>query len=258
MKRRSELKSLLIFILFCITSWGVGELVGRFVGKNEESLVEVLGSASAGIQSCLPFIFAGVIAVMTALSIFLYARVRRIERSLDGSENDDEKMDRIEVLVGYPGLTANLLLIVSVFFYSACMNAWFASEDMDAERGLYFIFPTILMGVSAVSVITVLKLTVEIQKRRTTEKTASVFDINFNQKWLSESDEAEKIKTYKAGYAGFRAMNITCLILWIVSLVPLTVFHTGVFPVFAICVIWGVSITAYSISGIKEEKNGVE
>lgn len=258
MKKRSELKSLLIFILFCIVCGAVGELVGRCIGKNEESLVEVLSSAAAVFQNDLPYIFAGFVAVMAALSFLLYARVRRIERSLDGSESDDEKMDRIEVISGYPGLAANLLLIVSIFFYSACMNAWFASEDMDAASRLYFTFPNIVMGVSVVSVIIVQKLTVEIQRRRTTGKTASIFDLNFNQKWLSESDEAEKIKTYKAGYAGFKSMNIACLLLWIASLIQTTLFHADVFPVFAICVIWGVGVTAYSIKGIKEEKSGVE
>ncbi len=257
MKRKSELKKAMIFILVCIACGVVGVLFGRFAGKNEDSIVEMFQDIKSGLQKALPVLYAAVFVILTAVSFLFYGRVKKLERSLDGSDDDDEKLDKIEEIINYPILVSNLLLIASIFLYASCMDTALFTTFGKANDGLYFVFPTILFFASFVCVIAVQRMSIEMEKRQNTEKSASVFDFNFNSKWLEESDEAEKIKAYKAGFDGFRAMNLTCVILWLVSLVASLVLKTGVFPIFIICVIWGVGVTVSAISGTKQEKHGM-
>ena len=197
---------------------------------------------------------AAAVVIFMIVAAVQYVQVRNIEKSMDGSEADDERAGRIEEIVSWPILTTNVLMAVNFFFIAASAEMAFFSELAQEQEVFYFVLPMVLFFVNLIFVIVIQKLSLDVEKRMNPEKTVSIFDIGFNRKWLEESDEAEKLKSYKAGYAGFRAMIITCMILWVIAFMAQLVFKTGVFPVLVICIVWAVGMIASSVTAIRLEK----
>ena len=94
---------------------------------------------------------------------------------------------------------------------------------------------------------------VDAVKRMNPEKTASVYDVKFQRKWMDSCDEAEKIIVGKCAYMAYAAANaVMAIILAVCALI----FNTGFLPSFAVCVIWFVLQFIYYRETIRYSKAG--
>ena len=97
---------------------------------------------------------------------------------------------------------------------------------------------------------------VDAVKRMNPEKTASVYDVKFQRKWMDSCDEAEKLMIGKCAYKAYAAANTACAVLAIIFAVYALIFNTGFLPSFAVCVIWFVLRFIYYRETIRYSKAG--
>ena len=97
---------------------------------------------------------------------------------------------------------------------------------------------------------------VDAVKRMNPEKTASVYDVKFQRKWMDSCDEAEKLMIGKCAYKAYAAANTACAVLAITCAVCALIFNTGFLPPFAVCVIWFVLQFIYYRETIRYSKAG--
>ena len=94
---------------------------------------------------------------------------------------------------------------------------------------------------------------VDAVKRMNPEKTASVYDVKFQRKWMDSCDEAEKLMIGKCAYKAYAAASAVLAIIFAVCAL---IFNTGFLPSFAVCVIWFVLQFIYYRETIRYSKAG--
>ena len=92
------------------------------------------------------------------------------------------------------------------------------------------------------------KLSVDLVKKINPEKRGNIFDTEFNKNWLASCDEAEKKMIYEASYMAYRAASTACLVLWLLTLMAMLLFDTGILASACVFVIWLTLILAYTIA----------
>jgi len=97
---------------------------------------------------------------------------------------------------------------------------------------------------------------VDAVKRMNPEKTASVYDVKFQRKWMDNCDEAEKLMIGKCTYKAYAAANTACAVPAIIFAVCALIFNTGFLPSFAVCVIWFALQFIYYRETIRYSKAG--
>ena len=81
---------------------------------------------------------------------------------------------------------------------------------------------------------------VDAVKRMNPEKTASVYDVKFQRKWMDSCDESEQRQMGQAAFKAYRAAVNTCLWMWAALIVLHYAFDTGLLPIVMVLVIFGV------------------
>lgn len=99
-----------------------------------------------------------------------------------------------------------------------------------------------------------MKITIDLEKKLNPEKKGNPFEIHFLKKWEASSDEGEILMTAKACKKAFFVGQIACLVMWVVSLVCMLAFQTGILPVICCCVILICMYLAYGLDIIKLQK----
>ena len=97
---------------------------------------------------------------------------------------------------------------------------------------------------------------VDTTKKMNPEKTASVYDMKFQKKWMESCDETEKIMIGKCAFKAYAATNTVCSILSIVLAVCALVFGIGFLPSLVVCLIWIVNQSVYCKEALKYSKAG--
>ena len=97
---------------------------------------------------------------------------------------------------------------------------------------------------------------VDIVKKMNPEKTASVYDMKFQNKWMDSCDEAEKLMIRKCAFKAYRSTNMTCGTLAIILACCALVFDIGFLPSFCVCLIWIINHTSYCREAARLAKMG--
>lgn len=124
------------------------------------------------------------------------------------------------------------------------------------ERPVPFIAAVAAFIAVMVETIVVQQRCVDAVKRMNPEKTASVYDVKFQRKWMDSCDETEKIIVGKCAYKAYAAANTACAVLAIIFAVCALIFNTGFLPSLAVCVIWFVLQFIYYRETVRCSKAG--
>lgn len=68
-------------------------------------------------------------------------------------------------------------------------------------------------------------------------------------------DEMEQFYIYKSAFYSFRCTSGVCMVLWLFTFFTSAVFHTNIFPVLIVGIIWFVSMLSYHIEAYKLSKH---
>ena len=145
-----------------------------------------------------------------------------------------------------------LLALVGVFFLiSATYSGGFAM--IKKHLNMYVLAIVTFLVILAEGVIIQQKV-VDITKIMYPEKTASVYDLKFQKKWVDSCDEAEKIMIGRCAFEAFKVTNSVCGALSIILAISALMFDIGFLPSFVVCLIWLVNQCVYCRAAAKCSK----
>lgn len=237
---------IMIFSCFCGMLFGIFSvfLSDSHLGLDSEEAKWVLRQIGV-------FGSFAVTTVLLLIIIVIYRQTRAMYRAWDGE--NEETYNRIEERLSYALTLSSIGIIFGYFFFSFGIyvtELWKLSKE-SFKFGVWefwIVLSGMIYSVAGMSIAQ--QRIVNFDKELNPEKKGSVFDVNFSDKWMESSDEAERFITYKAAYQAFRMMRNAFPVAWIISLLGMIAFETGLFPSIVVLVLWTLMVCSYSIHSI--------
>lgn len=245
------------FLLLMAVSMLVGGALGYVSARYG------LSALSGGIKSAGEFFGAHVahwlmltaaIAVPAAC-VPVYRGTKKLIGMWDGEDEEvcDEIDRRLSVVLWITGAA----LILSYFLIAAAYSGGFAAFEHEGSTSAFFIAIAAFFAIMIEAVVFQQKC-VDAVKTVSPEKSASVYDMKFQKKWMDSCDEAEKIMIGKCAFKAYSATNTVCTVLSIALAICALIFGTGFLPSFAVCVVWLVNHSAYCREAVRYSKAGIK
>ncbi len=248
--RQANRKALPRFLLILILAGLAGGAAGfcaAFFGLDAMAA----GFHSAGKAfSCRVAPWLQVVCAVAELAVCLplYRISKREAAAWDGEE--EAVSDRIERRVSIVLWISGTAFICSLFLLTASY-----AGGVDGSSLLPLVSIAGFAAVAAETIVLQQKL-VDLCKRLYPEKQGSVYDFKFKKKWMDSCDEAEKILIGKCAYKAYSAVNIACLVLWLVLTMAALFLDIGFLPALAVCIIWAVSQSVYCYWSLRLSRPG--
>ena len=151
---------------------------------------------------------------------------------------------KMEDQLSYALLLSSLVVLANLFF----LAAGFLYADI-LTNALCFLVSMGLMMVLQQKV-------VDQTRRMNPEKKGSVYDVNFQKKWLDSCDELERAQIGQASFRAFKAANGACAALWLVLMLLSLVADIGLLPILVAVLVWGVLQVSYTLECIRLSHRG--
>lgn len=243
------------FYLIMLGSIIVGALFG--IGMVFcENLLEGLSykSFARTMVLFLPVIQCLSCIIATVLFTHFYRKGLAEKAQWNGDVN--ETYDKMENFLGIALSISNLSFVILLTLFGITFSLLDATQDLpDHQFALWFILDTGSLFYSIFFVMISQKKVVNLEKIINPEKQGSVYETGFQKKWLNSCDEMEQLYIYKAAFHSFKRTSGTCMLLWLFTFFTSTVFHTGIFPVLIVGIIWFVSMLSYLTEAHKLSKH---
>lgn len=249
--KKEDKKQLIKFVLFMLGCGALGFISGFAMSFFEDISVTQFISECIVEIIMIVSIYGPLVLAVVGFVVFAIAfgKAKKLCSTWDGE--DDEVYRRIEGFLNIalaPTIVAQTLVLVF-------MAIGFVRIDMLSREKM--VIDLVIFGagiiLSCVFMIAGQVKVVNFEKVLNPEKKGSALDLKFQEKWMKSLDEAELSITYRATFTSYRAVNMTCGILWFVCFIGMMSFDLGIAPVCIIGVIWLVSQMSYVIACMKIE-----
>lgn len=153
------------------------------------------------------------------------------------------------------GTGLNLVSFVTIFNYFGFSVSFYADIYYDGMSGLMFLLALVILIVTIVASVTQQKDAVDFIKIVNPEKSGSIYDMKFQQKWIESCDEMEQQMIYKAAFHAYKVTNYLCLTLWTVFTVLAIVLKISLWPVTIVSAIWLTMAVSYAVESGRLSKS---
>lgn len=226
-------KYLLILLLCAVLGGVVGFCVAMLGDQGGAAGLPKLLTAMLTKSMYVGTPVCGVLMLVPAAVI-----LRRVKKMFAGWDGEDEACgERMEYLLNWPMILVGLLMPIVFFFFSVGM--------MYAVGTMHQILVLVEMIAGLAAVTLVQQKAVDMTRMLNPEKKGSVYDADFQKKWLDSCDENEQRQIGEAAYFSFKAVNITCMVLWVMLIMTNMIFQTGILPITMVLGIWAVLQGSY-------------
>ena len=231
-----------LLILFCAAlAGGVFGFCAAHFGL--DGLAGALGRAGEFFSLYVaPWLLAACVVLQPLVCVPMYLRAKRRLTAWDGE--DESVPDQVERILSTAMLICGMFTLAGMFLLGAAYAAPLLNREDPALLGLLGV-PAFFIA-AMVEAILLQQRMVDLSKRLAPEKTASIYDIQFQKKWYEDCDEAEKLIIGQCGYRAYLAMSKVCAALWLIFSLSALFLDTGLLPVLAVCLIWGAGQVVYS------------
>lgn len=249
--RKAFPKFILIMVISLMIGGGTGFFSARY-GLNR--LAGGMKSAGAFFGTYIaPWLMLTVAIIMPMVCAPIYRSAKKLLSSWDGE--NEEVPDAIDKNLSIVIWVTGAALILSFFLIAASYSGGSVTYENENNIVPFFIGIAAFFIILIEAVFTQQKC-VDAAKKTNPEKTASVYDMKFQKKWMDSCDEAEKIIIGKCAFKAYAATNTVCLVLSIVLSICALVFGIGFLPSFVVCLVWIVNQSVYCKEALKYSKVG--
>lgn len=256
--KKENKKAFKPFILIMIVCALVGAVFGAFIAVYRQGNLAIFKGmhtidfsrlVTKGFAIASPFVIWGGIIGNICLGVYCLRNAKKKYAKWDGE--NEEYIEPLENRLNFLITMTSAFLFVVYLFFSASTFA--VMQNIYKETISFFLS---LLGIFASMVVYVKlqKEVVDIVKIMNPEKKGSIYDLDFQKKWIQSSDEAEKFMVYKAAFGAFKAVNSLCIILFVVYFLIGCLFDTGILPIITVLGISTFNLIVYSIEAKKCEK----
>ena len=252
--KKENKKYIPIFIVLMAICMVAGFFTGRAIKRFEirASMEDIKNAIYTILIHTLPVVYVILILVLITVCTPILARLIKKAKAWDG-ENEDY-IGNIEK--GFSSLVNCSTIATTLSFGLFAINGLLLERDI-VSLGTKKIIAIVIMVCLLVDLIFTLFIqakALKYIKLINPEKKGNLFSFDFYKKWTDSCDEAQKYIMYKASFKAHKAINITCMILWLVTYIVGLSFHTGIMPVICVSIIWLVDIIVYVMEENKLEK----
>ena len=253
--RAANRKALPKFLLFTLVCAVIGAIVGYCAARyGLDQLSGVLADAGAFFGARIaPWLMVAVAVITPAVCIPMYRHAKALLASWDGEDEDTSSV--IDGKLSAVLWASSASLVLAFFLIAATYSVGFASFDSWESTVLIFIGIAAFLAILVESILIQQKC-VDAAKQMSPEKKASIYDMQFQKKWVDDCDEAEKIMIGKCAFKAYSAVNRVCAIAAIVLAICALVFGIGFLPSLAVCIIWMVNLSVYCKEAMRYAKAG--
>ncbi len=253
--KKANRKALPKFMFIMVVSLLVGGSIGFCSAKyGLNSLAGGMKSAGAFFGTCIaPWLMLMTAVIVPVVSVPIYRSAKKPLSSWDGE--NEEISDTIDKKLSLAIWVTSAALILSYFLIAASYSGGFEAFENENNTVLFFIGIAAFFAIMIEAVIIQQKC-VDAAKKTNPEKTASVYDLKFQKKWMDSCDEAEKIMIGKCAFKAYAATNTVCTVLSIVLAICALVFEIGFLPSLAVCLIWIVNQSVYCREALRYSEAG--
>ena len=243
--RAANRKALPKFLLFTLVCAVIGGVTGYCAARY--GLDQLFGTRIA------PWLMVALAVVTPAVCIPMYRHAKALLASWDGEDEDTSSV--IDGKLSAVLWASSASLVLAFFLIAATYSVGFASFDSWESTVLIFIGIVAFLAILVESILIQQKC-VDAAKQMSPEKKASIYDMQFQKKWVDDCDEAEKIMIGKCAFKAYSAVNRVCAIAAIVLAICALVFGIGFLPSLAVCIIWMVNLSVYCKEAMRYAKAG--
>ena len=249
--KEANRKAMPRFLLLVLVGAIVGGIVGFYCAKYDvDQIAGSMKSAGAFFGNYVSSWILLAIAVITPIVVIpVYQKTKRLLLAWDGE--DESVCDIAEKKLNTVLLINGIALISAFFLISATYSGGFAM--IEKHLNMYVLAIVTFLVILAEGIITQQKV-VDIIKIMYPEKTASVYDLKFQKKWVDSCDEAEKIMIGRCAFEAFKVTNSVCGALSVILAISALMFDIGFLPSFVVCLIWLINQCVYCRAAAKCSK----
>lgn len=239
-----------------------GMILGAVIGFGGAILSDMYGGdIMAGLNHifkvCIPVLYFLSMAVAYTITFVNYRKAKKMVNEWNGE--DEEVLDEADKRIALALEPMSIFMVCNFFFYTGMTyisGVKIPGIDMETYKaGLPIMVAGVVIFLWNMALITIIqKKLVEMTKKINPEKRGNVLDTDFNKVWLESCDEAQKQATFEAGFRAYQAGSTACLVLWIVTLIAMLLFDTGIFPSICVFVVSLTLIVSYTIACHKIEE----
>ena len=253
--KKANQKALPKFILFCVIGGLVGGIMGYLVATNGLDAMsgDIKEVISKYVVLTAPWLMLALAVILPAVTVPYYRKAKKQLALWDGE--DEEISDDIENKLSIVQWFTSGSLIISYFLIAASYAGGITMFE-NVKSMIEFAVAIVAFLAIMAEVVIIQQKSVDSVKVMNPEKTASVYDIKFQKKWLDTCDEAEKIIVGKCAFKAFNVTNSVCSILAIILALSALMFGIGFFPSFLVCLIWIINVSIYCKECLKYSKSG--
>ena len=253
--RRTNRRALPKFILLLGVAMIVGGACGYLSGSFRLDLlaggIKRVGAFFAA--HIAPWLMAATAILLPAVCVPFYRSARKLLGAWDGE--DESLSDAIDRKLSAAIWISSASLVFAYFLIAASYSGGFAT--FDSRRDMLALCAAIA-GFFAVLIEAILiqQKCVDAARQINPEKKASIYDMRFQQKWMEDCDEAERLIIGKCAYKAYSATNTVCTVLAIVLAIGALVFEIGFLPSLMVCLVWIVNLSVYCREALRYSKAG--
>lgn len=244
-ENKKALPKLLITVLISMV---LGGIVGFFSGAaNESGLSDVVISiVNKGLYIVCPWGIPAVDFILVLPAYVIYRKAKKLYSAWDG-ENEIIP-DQADNLLNWCILLITLLMPINFFFMSVCMVC----------RSESILLVTVELIAATTLIVVLQQRIVDLTRKMNPEKRGSIYDRNFQKKWIESCDEAERRQIGEAAYKAYLTTNAACISLWVVLFFMHIIFNTGLLSTFVVLLLWGIMQASYVLSCIKQSRKTLD
>ena len=249
--KKSDKKALMIFIPVLILSGVIGFLAGGLGNYMEENLADVIANGVVNLLSTItPYANLVMNTISIAICTIILLYTKKCIKIWDGE--DEEAYEKIDGKLSIILVLVDIVFILSYFFFGAGFEYVLEGKDSDAiEMICYFIGFIIALTANMI----IKSRVVNLYKEMNPEKQGSVYAFDFSKKWEQSSDEAERIKIYKAAFKSYNFCSTFYIFLWLFCLLGNQIWHYGIMPATIVIIVWLVQFISYQSYAAYYSKN---
>ena len=250
--KKDDKKAIKGFFIIMIVSGLIGGVIGFLTSFAKDNLIQPVANVMMNLLwVAVPYGNLIITAVGGAFILYFYRKAKFQFKSWDG--DDEVEINRIEMLLSYVIWISSVIMILSFFFFAAGLTVNIGDIfDTISRTNLILWFVGYFVAVT-VTIITQQRV-VNFEKIINPEKQGSVFELNFQKKWVNTCDEAERMNIYQSSFKAYKTVTMTCVILWLFCVLGMTMWDLGIMPVAMVTIIWLVQTTSYCMESIRISK----
>lgn len=255
-KKKTDKQIFIRWVVIMVLAFLAGGVGGFFSVPAMELFEKVTSGIKINNELLLYLSLGGFLAVNVIgilITYFFYKKAKNMTENWDG-ENEDE-LDVIEDNLDYALLPISIVTSCNYFLFAvtAYVGLVVRAGGKFLPLILTMVDVVIFLGSSFIFV-ALQKKCVDLTKKLNPEKQGNIFDKNFSKDWLASCDEAQQMIIYKASFKAYQNAAPACQILWLISLIGMLSFDSGLLPTFCVSVIMLVMQVSYYMESKKLER----